>query len=324
MHKRLQPHAQEAATHAPEAAAPCTRGCNPVHSSRGPISPGARTAASTGPTRPCGPATTTTPTASTYCCTRRRCPSPLSPAPCPSLLTLAPRPPPASPPTLTPSLASFLGKVLLASPHRTLDGASADFYYVPAYMSCAILPVYDWSGSPSYQQGFPMRPVTAMRMARYYAYLLHPPTAPTYCTCSTYSTLLRTCSAHSTTLPLYHSTTPPLYHSTTLPLYHSTTLPLYHSTHQAHAAMERVRSTLPYWNASKGRPGSDHIFLFSHDEGGCFAPQPVAEAAIILSHWGRLDPEPHASSRYQACLCTSLVCTRAHGHGVLLLGLVCT
>ena len=69
--------------------------------------------------------------------------------------------------------------------------------------------------------------------------------------------------------------------------------------------MERVRSTLPYWNASKGLPGSDHIFLFSHDEGGCFAPQPVANAAIILSHWGRLDPEPHASSRYQACLCTS-------------------
>ena len=69
--------------------------------------------------------------------------------------------------------------------------------------------------------------------------------------------------------------------------------------------MERVRSTLPYWNASKGLPGSDHIFLFSHDEGGCFAPLPVANAAIILSHWGRLDPEPHASSRYQACLCTS-------------------
>ena len=44
----------------------------------------------------------------------------------------------------------------------------------------------------------------------------------------------------------------------------------------AYAAMERVRSTLPYWNASKGRPGSDHIFLFSHDEGGCFAPQAVA------------------------------------------------
>ena len=26
----------------------------------------------------------------------------------------------------------------------------------------------------------------------------------------------------------------------------------------------------------------------------------MADASIILSHWGRLDPEPHASSRYQA------------------------
>ena len=185
-------------------------------------------------------------------------------------------------------------------------------------MSCAILPVYDWSGSPSYQSGFPMRPVTAMRMARallclptaptYYAYLLCLPTMPTYRAYSTYSTLLLTHSTHSTyctysthsTLLLHCSTH--CTHST-----HST-----HSVHQAHAAMERVRSTLPYWNASKGLPGSDHIFLFSHDEGGCFAPQPVADAAIILSHWGRLDPEPHASSRYQACLRASRVCAHAH------------
>ena len=54
---------------------------------------------------------------------------------------------------------------LLASAHRTLDAAAADFFYVPLYMSCAILPVYDWSGPPAYQKGYPMRPVTAMRMA---------------------------------------------------------------------------------------------------------------------------------------------------------------
>eukprot|EP00964_Phaeocystis_antarctica_P055183 scaffold32461_cov59-Phaeocystis_antarctica.AAC.1 len=62
--QRLQPHA-------PEAATLCTRGCNPVHPGRSPTYPGARTAASTSPTRPCGAATTTTPTASTCCCTRR-------------------------------------------------------------------------------------------------------------------------------------------------------------------------------------------------------------------------------------------------------------
>ena len=65
MHLRLQPNT-------PEAATLCTRGCNPVHPGRSPMYPGAHTAASTGPTRPCGAATTTTPTASTYCCTRRR------------------------------------------------------------------------------------------------------------------------------------------------------------------------------------------------------------------------------------------------------------
>ena len=58
------------------------------------------------------------------------------------------------------SVDVLMHEALLASPHRTLDGASADFYYVPLYMSCAILPVYDWSGSPAYQTGFPMRPVT--------------------------------------------------------------------------------------------------------------------------------------------------------------------
>ena len=150
---------------------------------------------------------------------------PLTATPCPLPLASRPR---SSPPSLAPNphpLPCLLPRQsLLASPHRTLDGASADFYYVPVYMSCAILPVYDWSGSPSYQSGFPMRPVTAMRMARYYAYLLclptaptycayllHLPTAPTYCTyllclptaptyCtySTYSTLLLTHSTHST------------------------------------------------------------------------------------------------------------------------------
>lgn len=163
-------------------------------------------------------------------------------------------------------------------------------------------------------------------MPTYSAYLLRLPTAPTYCVY-----LLRLPTAPTLLTPLSCSPTPP-----TLPTAPTLLTPVScsparptpptpphstHSVHQAHAAMERVRSTLPYWNASKGLPGSDHIFLFSHDEGGCFAPQPVADAAIILSHWGRLDPEPHASSRYQACLCASCVCSHAH---MDLLIFVCT
>ena len=53
---------------------------------------------------------------------------------------------------------------LLRSPHRTTDGAMADYFYVPLYTACAILPVYDYVGPGPYGNGYPMRPVTAMRM----------------------------------------------------------------------------------------------------------------------------------------------------------------
>ena len=58
-----------------------------------------------------------------------------------------------------------LHEFLLRSRHRTLDPVEADFFYVPLYMSCAILPVYDYIGPAAYMRGFPMRPVTAMRIA---------------------------------------------------------------------------------------------------------------------------------------------------------------
>jgi len=62
-------------------------------------------------------------------------------------------------------------------------------------------------------------------------------------------------------------------------------------------AVEQVKSQGPYWQRSGGR---DHIVLISHDEGGCWAPHEVADRAIILSHWGRMDARPHSSSRYMA------------------------
>ena len=61
-------------------------------------------------------------------------------------------------------IESALHERMLSSPHRTVDGEHADYYYVPTYTSCAILPVYDWIG-PGTPTGYPMRPVTAMRMA---------------------------------------------------------------------------------------------------------------------------------------------------------------
>ena len=63
------------------------------------------------------------------------------------------------------TIETALHEWLLRSPHRTVDGASADYFYVPSYLACTILPVYDWVGPGPFATGFPMRPVTAMRMA---------------------------------------------------------------------------------------------------------------------------------------------------------------
>ena len=132
---------------------------------------------------------------------------------------------------------------LLSSAHRTLDASNADFFYVPTYLACTILPVYDWVGPGPYSHGYPMRPVTAMRMS--------------------------------------------------------------------YDALEQVRTRWPYFNQSverirnakaAGATGAallpNHIFLFAHDEGACWAPQELFEHSIILTHWGRMDARPQSSSRY--------------------------
>ena len=53
-------------------------------------------------------------------------------------------------------------------------------------------------------------------------------------------------------------------------------------------ALNWVRSSYPYWNASAG---ADHIWLFTHDEGACWAPLEVYTNSIILTHWGRTTPD---------------------------------
>jgi hypothetical protein len=123
----------------------------------------------------------------------------------------------------------LLHEQLLASAHRTASPASADWFYVPVYASCLILPVYDYVGPGPWARSYPMRPVSAMRLFA--------------------------------------------------------------------DALEHVRGTMPYWNASAG---ADHVFLFAHDEGGCWAPAELARNAILLSHWGRTDEAPDSSSRYMA------------------------
>ena len=73
------------------------------------------------------------------------------------------------------------------------------------------------------------------------------------------------------------------------------------------SALEQLRAEQPYWNASGG---ADHIFLFSHDEGACWAPHEIARKAILLTHWGRMDLNKDSSSRYpQATLTLTLSLT---------------
>lgn len=52
-------------------------------------------------------------------------------------------------------------------------------------------------------------------------------------------------------------------------------------------ALNWIRTTYPYWNATKG---ANHIWLFAHDEGACWAPAEIYNNSIILSHWGRMSP----------------------------------
>lgn len=123
----------------------------------------------------------------------------------------------------------LLHEQLLGSAHRTASADEADWFYVPVYACCLILPVNDYVGPGPWARNFPMRPVSAMRLFA--------------------------------------------------------------------DALQHVRTALPYWNRSAGE---DHLFLFAHDEGGCWAPKEIAERATILSHWGRTDSQPDSSSRYMA------------------------
>lgn len=50
------------------------------------------------------------------------------------------------------------------------------------------------------------------------------------------------------------------------------------------ALLSWVKAAHPFWNRTGG---SDHIWLFSHDEGACWAPAEIYNSSIILTHWGR-------------------------------------
>jgi hypothetical protein len=48
-------------------------------------------------------------------------------------------------------------------------------------------------------------------------------------------------------------------------------------------AKQWIQKHFPYWDRNGGQ---DHIWLFTHDEGACWAPNEVTPS-IWLTHWGR-------------------------------------
>jgi hypothetical protein len=59
--------------------------------------------------------------------------------------------------------------------------------------------------------------------------------------------------------------------------------------------LRHIQSAYPYWNRTGGR---DHVWLFSHDEGACWAPTEVYTTSIILTHWGRLDLDHRSNTAF--------------------------
>ena len=56
-----------------------------------------------------------------------------------------------------------------------------------------------------------------------------------------------------------------------------------------------IEAKYPYW---KRRGGRDHIWLFSHDEGACWAPNEISNS-IWLTHWGRMGLNHTSNTAYR-------------------------
>ncbi|GIL47978.1 hypothetical protein Vafri_4701 [Volvox africanus] len=60
--------------------------------------------------------------------------------------------------------------------------------------------------------------------------------------------------------------------------------------------VEWIDKTYPFWRRHGGR---DHIWLFTHDEGACWAPK-VLENSTWLTHWGRMGLEHTTGTAFMA------------------------
>ncbi|GFR45050.1 hypothetical protein Agub_g6421 [Astrephomene gubernaculifera] len=67
------------------------------------------------------------------------------------------------------------------------------------------------------------------------------------------------------------------------------------AAHMWLAAKNWIQSHFPYWDRRGGR---DHIWMTNHDEGACYMPTEIYNASIMLTHWGRLDPDHKSNTAY--------------------------
>ena len=176
------------------------------------------------------------------------------------------------------SLETHLYELLLQSPHRTLDAAEADFFYVPLLTSC-----FAWcaAGLPAAHVHFRGGRGDARRL---------PPARPS----------CRLLTTTATSLPRRSPPPPPrrpIFGWADAPWWGGTFPRVQHMSGMALEAKRWLQAAFPYWNRTGGR---DHVFLFSHDEGACWAPTEVYENAIILTHWGRRGIEHRRAGRLAA------------------------
>ena len=185
---------------------------------------------------------------------------------------------------------ALLLELLLASPHRTLDPEEADFFFVPAFSSCYLSPVF---GAP------PARarpPAAGLRGAfRPYSLALRRPSrallAIDLLSASPPDSLVA--AAHE---PLFSPQSNIVLGWADHPFWYTRSFQrINHAVMMTHELLQWVKTAHPYWNRTGG---ADHIWHFAHDEGACWAPSEIYNASIILTHWGRTDLHHESGTSY--------------------------
>ncbi|KAG2501892.1 hypothetical protein HYH03_000390 [Edaphochlamys debaryana] len=69
----------------------------------------------------------------------------------------------------------------------------------------------------------------------------------------------------------------------------------HHGANMITEAHQWLSTNLPWW---KRRGGRDHIWIMAADEGACWMPAVPWNTSIILTHWGRMDPNPKSNTAY--------------------------